>query len=121
MITDIIGIVGLGLSIIANLYTLYLARFIIGLAVGLNSTLVPLYIKEYTPLKLTGTMGSMNQFTINFGILVAFFFGLGYSGQEDSNYWRIVFLVPVITSFLRIVVLLTIFKDDPPGYYVKKG
>jgi len=60
MITDLIGIAGLVLGIIANLYVLYLARFIIGICVGLNSSLVPLYIKEFTPLSLTGTMGSMN-------------------------------------------------------------
>lgn len=121
MITDLIGIAGLGLGIIVNLYTLYLARFIIGVCVGLNSSLVPLYIKEYTPLTLIGTMGSMNQFTINFGILVAFLMGLGYSNDSTSNYWRVVFLLPVITNIIRIVVLLTIFKDDPPSYYVRKN
>jgi MFS family permease len=48
--TDVLGIIGLIISLIANLNTLYLARFIIGLAVGLNSSMVPLYIKEFTPL-----------------------------------------------------------------------
>jgi SP family galactose:H+ symporter-like MFS transporter len=58
--TDILGIIGLGFSLISNLNTLFVARFIIGVAVGLNSSLVPLYIKEYTPLILRGSMGSMN-------------------------------------------------------------
>jgi MFS family permease len=67
IMTDTIGIVGLMISEISNLYVLFIARFVIGLAVGLNSSLVPLYIQEFTPLPLSGTMGSMNQFTINFG------------------------------------------------------
>ena len=58
--TDVVSMVGLGVSLISNLYSLYIARFIIGVAVGLNSSLVPLYIKEYTPLSLSGSMGSMN-------------------------------------------------------------
>lgn len=58
--TDILGMCGLGISLISNLYVLFIARFIIGVAVGLNSSLVPLYIKEYTPLSLSGSMGSMN-------------------------------------------------------------
>jgi hypothetical protein len=50
--------------------------------------------------------------------------GLGYnSTPEDNNdlYWRIVFGLPIATNLLRIFIFLTIFKDDPPGYYVFKG
>lgn len=51
---------GLALSWIDNLYSFFLARFIIGFCAGVYSSLVPLYIKEYTPLTLSGTMGSLN-------------------------------------------------------------
>jgi MFS family permease len=50
MFTDAIGIIGVILGLIVNLLTLCFSRFIIGLAIGLNSALVPLYIKEYSPL-----------------------------------------------------------------------
>jgi len=53
--------------------------------------------------------------------------GLGYpsdltndTASDIGNYWRVVFLLPVLTNILRTIVLLTIFKDDPPGYYIKK-
>jgi hypothetical protein len=51
--------------------------------------------------------------------------GLGYNIENPADYsdvyWRIVFGLPVITCLVRILVLLTIFRDDPPGYYASKG
>ena len=84
MITDFIGFVGCSLGEITNFYTLCLSRLTIGLAVGLNSTLVqnrlqskvPMCIKEYTPLSLRGTAGAMNQITVNMGIFVSLIMGL---------------------------------------------
>ena len=60
MITDLIGIIGAGLGIITNIYVLFISRVILGIGAGLNSAIVPLYIKEYTPLALTGSIGSLN-------------------------------------------------------------
>lgn len=37
-----------------------------------------------------------------------------------NSYWRTVFLLPLIFCVSRTLILLTIFKDDPPGYYVSK-
>lgn len=41
MITDLIGITGVLLELIPNIYTFYLARIFIGFCVGLNSSLIP--------------------------------------------------------------------------------
>jgi MFS family permease len=40
ILTDIISILGVALSLVPKLYVLFIARFIIGLGVGLNSALV---------------------------------------------------------------------------------
>ena len=40
IVTDLIAIVGILLGEVLNLYTLFLARVVIGVAVGLNSTIV---------------------------------------------------------------------------------
>jgi len=42
------------------LETLMTARVIIGLGVGLNSSMIPLYIKEFSPKNLSGALGAMN-------------------------------------------------------------
>lgn len=44
LLTDVVSVIGTLLGIIVNLYMLCLSRFIIGVAVGLNSTLVRLVI-----------------------------------------------------------------------------
>ena len=44
IVTDVIGVVGLGLGLLINLYSLYASRFIVGVAVGLNSALVDMII-----------------------------------------------------------------------------
>lgn len=41
MITDLIGISGVLLELVPNVYVFLVARIIIGLCVGLNSSLVP--------------------------------------------------------------------------------
>lgn len=60
MITDLIGIIGVLLEIISNIYWFYLARILIGFCVGLNSSLIPLYIKEFSPNRLSGSLGALN-------------------------------------------------------------
>lgn len=40
MIADVLGIVGMLVEIVGNLYVLYLGRLIFGMAVGLNTALV---------------------------------------------------------------------------------
>jgi MFS family permease len=71
-----LSIIGLVLGEVKNIYALSISRIIIGVAVGFNSALVPLYIREFTPLQLRGSIGSMTQITINIGVLTALVFGL---------------------------------------------
>lgn len=57
--------------------------------------------------------------------------GLGYpeypkgmdpcSPEAQGDYWKIVFLVPLAAPVLRTIFLTTVFRDDPPGYYLSIG
>jgi hypothetical protein len=48
--------------------------------------------------------------------------GIGYDSMTtDSNFWRIDFGLPAIFCIIRTFNLLTIFNDEPPGYYVSEG
>lgn len=64
------------------------------------------------------------------GIVKPFTMNSGYpmmtlNGKDvvnpDNSYWRWVFIVPVFPCALRTLMLLTVFRDDPPGYYVAIG
>lgn len=60
ILTDIIGIVGSLLFLVANIWAGTAGRFIVGLAVGFNSAVVPLYVKEISPKSISGMTGSFN-------------------------------------------------------------
>ena len=62
--TDLIGIIGVAICLL-SLYQkdeiiLFVGRGVSGFAVGLNSMLVPLYIKEVSPVVISGKTGSYN-------------------------------------------------------------
>jgi len=123
IVTDIISVVGILITLIANLYALMLGRFIMGLGVGFNSALVSLYINEVSPVSISGQMGVMNQLINTSGLVVSYIWGLGFAEQanQNVNYWRIPFAFPIITCLLRIALLKIAFNRDTPKYYVKSG
>ena len=59
---------------------LLVARFVIGLAVGSASMVVPLYIGEVVPPRVRGGLVSLNQLAITAGILVSYLIDYGLSG-----------------------------------------
>ena len=76
IITDIIGIIGCVTWMFSGNGCLFAGRLISGIAVGINSGLVPIYINEISPKKNSGAMGAMTQLMINVGILISFLLGL---------------------------------------------
>ena len=58
---------------IKNVYTLIICRLIQGCLSGVFSSLVPLYIKEFSPLELNGKMGTFYQMLNVLGLSIAFF------------------------------------------------
>ena len=64
---------------------MYAGRGICGFAVGLNSMLVPLYIKEVSPVVISGKTGTYNQLFITVGCFVATLFGLLIQDPDEDN------------------------------------
>ena len=125
---DLLGIAGSLLSIIATLPTFCIHRFLVGIATGLNSSIVSLYVREFSPISISGGTGSLNGIIIFVGVVTSYMFGLGFdkipSEMTNNNnyfYWRFVFLFPIFTCLLRIILLKTIFIYESPLYYMKKN
>lgn len=59
----------------SKLWLIYLARFIVGAAVGASCVVVPTYISEIAEISTRGTLGAMFQLNITVGILLAFILG----------------------------------------------
>ncbi len=62
----------LGTTAAPNLAVMYLARFVLGFAVGGASATVPVYLAETAPKRIRGSIMAVDQFMIVTGQLVAF-------------------------------------------------
>jgi MFS transporter, SP family, major inositol transporter len=124
IIADLLAVVGVGITMVNTYLTFSIGRLISGYAVGLNSTLVPIYLSEISPKEIAGLLTSYTQIGVNAGILISDLFGLAVpeAGSPDSpNYWRLMFGFPVVTLGLRLIMLLFVFNKELPLYYLKKG
>eukprot|EP00250_Pteridium_aquilinum_P002957 c13226_g1_i1 orf=248-1717(-) len=93
-------------------YTLYIGRILVGFGVGMISFVVPIYIGETAPMQLRGTLGTANQFSVTFGILLAYLIGMAVS-------WRSLAVVGAIPSALLILGLF--FIPESPRWLAKRG
>ena len=75
-----IGAIWSGISPSAMM--LVFARFFLGIAIGVSSFAVPLYIAEISPTKSRGTLVSMFQLLITVGIMVSYLSDSAFAVQS---------------------------------------
>jgi len=107
----------------------YLVHFVIyriigGVGVGLASMLSPMYISEIAPAERRGSLVSLNQFAIIFGMLVVYFVNYYISRQGDDQWlnqigWRWMFVSETIPAVL-LFGLLFIVPESPRWLVIKQ-
>ncbi|KAI5474342.1 multicopper oxidase [Pseudohyphozyma bogoriensis] len=89
----------------SSIFTLAAGRFIIGLACGISTVLVPLFLSEVAPPAIKGSVGILTQLMICIGIfsaqVIAGKFPLSKAG---TGQWRI---VPLVSAGIAIVQIFT--------------
>jgi MFS transporter, SP family, sugar:H+ symporter len=108
-----VGAIGAALATSAGLLILF--RFVLGLAVGAASLIVPLYLAEVAPTEIRGAVASLNQLMIVTGILVAYIANSALAGAEA---WRWMIALAVIPSLLLFLGML--FMPETPRWLVSK-
>ena len=106
-----------------DMFTIIIARFIIGFASGYSSVLVPIYLGTYavvarrqgkentwclTPLfagelappTLRGMLGTLTQFALVTGILVADLLAFPFATEKG---WRVLFAVTAVTAVVQLI------------------
>lgn len=96
--------------------SLLVARFIMGIGVGLTSQAVPLYLSEIAPIKHRGSFVSIFQLAITIGILVAY--GVGYAFSESRD-WKVMFGLSMIPALILFVGMF--FMVESPSWLIGKG
>jgi sugar porter (SP) family MFS transporter len=95
-----------------------IARLVGGIAIGLASTLSPLYIAEISPARSRGLLVSVNQLAIVTGILLSYGVNYGLAGAGPEN-WRWMFASAAVPSAFFLLALL--FVSESPRWLVQNG
>src|ERR1700739_5028727 len=95
---------------------LVVARFVLGLGVGLASALVPVFIAEVAPPAARGRLVAVNQLLITIGIVVAYAIGYAFTSSHD---WRAMFAIAVIPSVGLGIGML--FMPESPRWLITHG
>lgn len=92
---------GLAQTLALDMLTIMVARFVIGFASGFSSVLVPIYLGEMAPPTLRGMLGTVTQFALVIGILVAdlLAFPLAHEGK-----WRFLFAVTPLIALAQLIL-----------------
>src|SRR6056297_1787267 len=108
----------IGLAIAGSVAELIIWRLIIGLAIGVASYTVPLYISELSPTHVRGALVSINQLAITVGIFVSYLVDLGFATHDEG--WRWMFLVGLVPSLI-LGIGMFFLPDSPRWLMTHKG
>ncbi len=95
------------------------ARLILGIAIGISSFAVPLYIAEIAPARKRGALVSTFQLLITTGILVSYLSDLAIADESDAECWRMMFYVGVIPAVVLLIGIF--FLPETPRWLMQKG
>jgi sugar porter (SP) family MFS transporter len=95
-----------------------LARLAGGLAIGVASLLVPLYLAEIAPARIRGRLVTLNQLAIVTGILLAYVASY-YLADLGLGSWRWMFAAAAVPSLLFMVTLLLV--PESPRWLLGQG
>ena len=88
-----------------NVGVLFVARTLLGIAVGFTSVTAPVYVSELAPPKSRGMLIGLYQFALTLGIAVADLVGYWFAGPQG---WRLMFAFGLIPAVLFLFLVLTV-------------
>ncbi|MGP4014672.1 sugar porter family MFS transporter [Saccharopolyspora sp. 5N708] len=117
----VIGALGEALAPSAGL--LVCARILVGIGIGTETTIAPLYIAEVAPARLRGRLVSFNQLFNTIGNLAIFSISAlianAHSDQWNTDYgWRIIFATGVVPAVLFLLMLR--FIPESPRWLARR-
>ena len=88
-----------------NVYVLFVARALLGVAVGFTSVTAPVYVSELSPPQSRGMLIGLYQFALTSGIALADLVGYWFAGQQG---WRLMFAFGLLPAVLFLFLVLTV-------------
>ena len=103
----------IGLAAAGSVTALIVWRLVIGIAIGVASYTVPLYISEVSPTHARGALVSINQLAITVGIFASYIVDLGFANYVPDG-WRWMFLVGLVPSLILFIGMF--FLPETPRW-----
>jgi sugar porter (SP) family MFS transporter len=98
-----------------NVYVLFVARAMLGVAVGFTSVTAPVYVSELAPPQSRGTLIGLYQFALTTGIALADLVGYWFAGPQG---WRLMFAFGLLPALLFLFMVLTV-PESPRWLYAQ--
>ncbi|KAL2928889.1 putative plastidic glucose transporter 1 [Bienertia sinuspersici] len=92
-------------------------RFLVGLGIGVNTVLVPIYISEVAPTKYRGSLGSLCQIGTCLGIIASLFIAI--PAENDPHWWRTMLYIASFPGFILTIGMQ--FAAESPRWLCKMG
>lgn len=120
-------------AVAKSVSSIFWGRLVVGIAVGLVSVAVPVYISEMAPPPIRGKCGIMHQLFIVFGVFTAILLGLPLTlkrnlgdGHEQPPlfirvWWRCMTVFPILPAAVCYYFLGFKFSWETPHSYLKQG
>jgi sugar porter (SP) family MFS transporter len=108
----------IGSALPRDLIEFAVARLMGGVAIGIASTLSPLYIAEISPAQKRGLLVCLNQLAIVTGILLSYSVNYLLTAAGPTN-WRWMFASAALPSMAFFLTLL--FIPESPRWLMQKG
>ena len=125
LLANSIVLVSSGISMVALFWLICVSRFFMGFGTGLIMTAAPKFILETVPMHVMDRgFGSSTNIAINLAILTNTLVAIGVPESDadlrTTNYWRIIYALPMPTSFLAIILFLVVHREDSLVYHVQQ-
>ncbi|MCJ1429264.1 hypothetical protein MMC29_007177 [Sticta canariensis] len=102
-----------------NYSMLVIGRLIGGIGIGMLSMVSPLYISEISPPESRGALLVLEELSIVFGIVVAFWITYGTQYMAGEWAWRLPFLIQLIPGIVLGIGI--VFLPFSPRWLISKG
>ena len=112
-----VGAIGTGLA--PSISFLIAGRIVIGVAIGIASFTVPLYISEISPTRNRGALVTLNQLMITIGILASYISDYLIADDANLESWRWMFLVGFFPALILFIGMF--FLPQTPRWLISMG
>jgi sugar porter (SP) family MFS transporter len=117
IVAAVVFLVATAVTVVAQSYGVLVAgRALSGVAVGIASSAIPVYLSEIAPPDARGRLVTINQLMVTTGIVVAVCADLIFAGSES---WRAMFAVGLVPAMVLLVGMLR--APESPAWLDEHG